>query len=142
MNVRLKPPSGASSPWTNRWYELDVIEVKFDLSANVNEHPIIDKTTFLFSQYLHPRSKITVDCILTADSDVQGSGIEEKKLNLIEAAAIWWSEGEAKVRTECAQIDYRGWEQYVLVEKLDISKEAGDEVEYTYTLDCIIHEGD
>lgn len=141
MNVKLKPPTNASSPWANRWYELDAMEVKSDLSANINEHPITDRDVFLFSQYLHPTSKIIIDCVLTANSDIQGSSVEDKKLNLIEAAAIWWKEGEAKVRTECAQIDYRGWVQYVLIEKLDIEKVAGDETEYSYTLDCVIHEG-
>lgn len=141
MEVKLRPPGSALSPWVGRWYDLNTIEVKSDLSASINEHPITDRDTFLFSQYLHPTSRIIIDCILTADSDIQGSSIEDKKNNLIDAAAMWWGFGDAKIKTDCAQIRYRGWEQYVMIEKLNIEKVSGDDIEYIYTLDCVIHEG-
>lgn len=141
MEVKLHPPSGATSPWTDRWYDLDAMEVKHDLSASINEHPITDKETFLFSQYLHPTSRIIIDCILTSGSDIQGSDIEDKKDNLISAGATWWTHGDAKTMADCAQISHRGWEQYMIIEKLDINKPSGDDTEYVYTLECIIHEG-
>ena len=141
MEVKLHPPDGATSPWTDRWYTLNAMEVKSDLSATINEHPITDKDTFLFSQYLHPTSRIIIDCILTSGSDIQGSGVEDKKDNLIDAAATWWTVGDAKTRTDCARIYYRGWAQYVIIERLGIDKMSGDDTEYIYTLECIIHEG-
>lgn len=141
MDVSIYPPPGSVSPWVNRWYGINVIEVKFDLSATINEHPIIDKNTFLFSQYKHSTSAINIDCILTADSDIQGTGIEDKKNNLIDAAVMWWSYDDAKIKTNCAQIRWRGWVQYVMIEKIDFDKIGGDEIEYLYTLRCIIHEG-
>ena len=142
MEVKLTPAVGAQSPWlTGKAYLLNVIEVKTDLVTAINEHPISDKNTFLFSQYLHPTSKIIIDGILTEDSDIQGSTIEEKKDNLIDAAAMWWSYADVKTKTNCAVLYYRGWEQYVVIETLDIEKVAGDEIEYFYTLTCIVHEG-
>jgi hypothetical protein len=142
MEVKITPASSAIAPWTDRAYLLNVVEIKTDLSASINEHPISDKNTFLFSQYLHPTSKIIIDGVLTADSDIQGSTIEEKKDNLIDAAALWWSYDDAKVKANCALLYYRGWEQYVMIESLDIEKVAGDEIEYFYTLTCVVHEGE
>ena len=54
MLIRLRPPGGATSPWTDRWYDLNAIEVKTDVACSINEHPITDRDVFLFSQYLHP----------------------------------------------------------------------------------------
>lgn len=141
MEVKITPASLAVAPWTDREYTLNAIEVKTELISSINEHPVSDKNTFLFSQYRHPTSKIIIDGIITADSDIQGATIEEKKDNFIDAAAMWWSYDNARLKTNGAIIYYRGWEQYVMIEKLDIQKVAGDEIEYTYTLDCIVHEG-
>lgn len=141
MDVELLAPTAAVDPWTDRWYDLNAVTVKSDTTATINEHPVTNRDKFLFSQYLHPTSKIIIECILTEDSDIQGSGIEDKKNNLVNAVATWWKVADVKIKTNCAQIKWRGWAQYVVIERLSIEKIAGDEIEYFYTLDCIVHEG-
>ena len=143
MEVKLITPPGCVSPWALQSYNLEIIELKFDVAGQTHENPITDKETMMFSQYKHGTSQITLKGILTDDSAIPGTLVEDKKNNLITAAASWWHSGGADVKepTDCMQLYWRGWTQYVIIERLEIEKIAGDEVEYQYTITLIVNEG-
>ena len=142
MEVKIYPPDKISdSPFNFEWYDLGVSQVTFDLSQRIHEYNITAKNKFTMTGYEHSTSKMKLTGVISENSDLPGSTIEDKRDNLIEAASGWWMFGDQKIQTDCAKIYWRGWEQYIMIEKLSIEKIAGETESYDYELEIIIHEG-
>lgn len=143
MKIKIYPPTNISgSPFTKQWYDLDIIKVSFNLSQNIHEYNIADSNRALMAGYEHSTSIMTLNGVISLNSAIPGSTIESKKENFMEAASAWWTFGDQINRVECAQIDWRGWVQYIMIQRLEIESIAGEETdEYSYTLTLFIHEG-
>lgn len=142
MQIKIYPPDGATSPFSMQWYDLEVVQVTFNLSQQIHEHVLSDKNKYVMDGYEHSSSTMNFRGVLSADSDLPGSTLEDKKENWMEACSGWWEIDKGKDRTKCVQIQWRGWTQYCMIERLAIEKAAGDEEEYPYELVVVIHEGD
>ena len=143
MEIKIKPPASiSSSPFaTGTWYNLEVTRAFFNMNAKIQEYKIKDKNKFVFEEYTHSSSTMMFNGVITASSGLPGATLEAKKENLIEAASAWWTFGDQATRTNCAHIYWRGWDQYMMIERLAIEKTAGDEESYDYELTVVIHEG-
>lgn len=142
MEVKLYPPANiSSSPFKLEWYLLEIAQLTFDVGQKIHEYNITAKNKFTMSGYEHSTSKITLSGVISADSGLPGATLEEKKDNLVEAVSGWWMFGDQKNRTECAQLYWRGWTFYVMVERLSIERTAGDTEAYDYELTILVHEG-
>lgn len=143
MEIKLITPPGCASPWALQSYDMDITELKFDVECQVHENPISDKETMIFSQVKHGTSRISLKGILTADSVIPGSTVEDKKNNLITAAASWWHSGGVDVKdpADCMQLYWRGWVQYVIIDRLECETIAGDDIECEYNMTLIVNEG-
>lgn len=135
------PPSVSGTDFALQWYDLEVVQVQFSLSQEIHEYNITDMNTFFMEGFEHSKSLMTFMGVLTVDSNIPGTTLEDKKDNLMEAASAWWTFGDQSIRSNCAQIKWRGWSQHMMIERLEIEKTAGDEEEYNYTLGIMIHEG-
>ena len=143
MDIKIMPPLEISgSDWQlSTWYELEIYQLTFNTDIKLQEYNIKDKNTYLVAGYSHSVSAINLLGVITENSDIPGSTLEEKKENLIEAASAWWTFGDQQIKTNCSRIDWRGWDQYMMIERLDIEKSAGEDNEYPYEMKIIIHEG-
>lgn len=141
MQVEIHPPASVTSPWGDQWYDLEITQVTFDLSHKIQDYNVTTKNKFTMAAFEHSASAMSLNGVLTSDSAIPGSTLEDKKENWIEAASAWWIFGSGKVKTACAQIKWRGWEQYIMIERLSVEKTAGEEEEYPYEMKILIHEG-
>ena len=140
MLVEIHPPAGAPNPPTQyTWYDLEIVQVHFNVDQEIHKHNFINNT-FMMEGYEHSVSTMSMTGVLTVDSNFYGVTVEDKKTNMLMAASMWWTIGDNNIRTQCAQIKWRGWEQYIMIDRLEMTKVAGEE-EYTYTLTMTIHEG-
>lgn len=142
-NIKIMPPTKISdSPFTfDTWYELEIIQVQFSLNHKIHEYKITDMNTFYMEGFEHSTSSMSFNGVITIDSGIPGLTLENKKDNFIDAASEWWTFGDQRIKSKCSKIYWRGWEQYMMIERLSIEKPAGDEEEYNYELSIIIHEG-
>lgn len=142
MDVKIYPPPSISgSAFSLQWYDLEITQINFNLTQKIEEYNITDNNRALVRGYVHSTSTMSFNGVISADSGIPGATLEEKKENLMEAASSWWTWGNQINRTECARIDWRGWVQYMMIERLAIEKTAGDEDAYDYELVVFIHEG-
>ena len=142
MEIKIKCPSEATAPFQiDHYYQLEITQIRFNISQKLHEHKIKDKNKYLVEGYEHSKTDITLNGVLTAKSDFIGDDLEEKKDNLIKAASEWWMAGDARQRTKSAQLYWRGWEQYIMIERLEFMKVAGEVESYEYDLTVIVHEG-
>lgn len=142
MQIEIHPPTGATSPFSMQWYDLEATKLTFDLSQKIHEYLVSDKNKYVATGYEHSVSTMSITGVLTVDSDLPGTTVEDKKNNWIEACSGWWEIDKGKYRINCMQIKWRGWSQYVMIERLAIEKVAGEEEEYPYELVVKIHEGE
>lgn len=142
MEIKIYPPVGVTSPFSFTWYHLEIDQVQFSLNHKIHEFKIIDKNIFYMEGFEHSTSSMSFNGVLTTNSDFVGSDLEDKKDNMINAASAWWTCSDQRIRTNCAKIYWRGWEQYMMIERLNIEKSAGEEEEYNYELSILIHEGE
>lgn len=140
LQVEIYPPVGSTSPFSLQWYELEVTDVEFELNQKIHEYLISDKNKYVMSCYEHSASTINLSGVLTINSKLPGTTLEEKKLNLIEASSNWWQIDKGKSRIKCMQIKWRDYKQFCMIERLNIDSTAGEE-EYPYELVLAIHEG-
>jgi len=140
MEVKIKPPPDVTAPFVlDYYYLLEATSVTFDISQRLHEHKIKDKNKYLVEGYEHSSTAIKVTGVLTADSDFQGADLEEKKDNLIKAASEWWL--LCKTKATSAFFYWRGWEQRVMIERVEFMKNAGEVESYDYDLSLLVHEG-
>lgn len=141
MNIEIYPPVGGTSPpFASAWYGLEILQVQFSLDHKIHEYKIKDNNVFMMEGFEHSTSSMSLNGVLSDDSVFVGSTLEDKKDNLILAASEWWTKSDQRIRTNCARIKWRNWEQYMMIERLNIEKTAGEE-SYDYELSVIIHEG-
>ena len=141
MEIKIYPPVGVTYPYVLNWYKLEIHGVQFSLNHKVHEYKISNMNTFYMQGFEHSTSSMSLNGVLTASSEFVGNDIEDKKDNLINAASAWWTCSDQRIKTNCAQIRWRGWDQYMMIERLSIEKSAGEEEEYSYELSIMIHEG-
>ena len=142
MEVKIYPPLHiSSSPFIGQWYNLRIEKLSFDVSQKIHEYNITAKNKFTMTGYEHSVSKVTLSGVISIDSDLPGATLEEKKDNLVDAASGWWFYGDQKNQTECAKLYCRGWEFYIMIERLSIERTAGDTEAYYYELIILILEG-
>lgn len=141
IEIKLTPPDGVALPFTHTDYLLEVNKISNNTSQKLHEYKIKDDNKFLVEGFEHSSTSISINGTLTVDSGFVGDTLEDKKDNLIKAAAEWWQVGNPKKRTECAQLYWRGWSQYVLIERLEVIKVAGEDDSYDYIMSFLVHEG-
>ena len=143
MEVKIRPPDDiSSSPFqTGNWYNLDIIEASLDLSHALSMKDILYKNTSYVAAFYHNTTQMQFRGVVSNDSGLPGSSAIVKRENLIEAASTWWTYGNPEHRTKCAQIYWRGWSQYCMIERVVFDIIAGEEA-FEYTLSVIIHEGE
>lgn len=143
MDIEIYPPADiSSSPFHLQWYELEITNIQFNLNHKIHEYKISNKNTFLMQGFEHSFSNMILSGVLTANSDVVGATLEEKKENLIEAASTWWTFNSDNTKVKSPKIKWRGWEQYMMIRRVDIINSAGEEAEsYEYEMEISIHEG-
>ena len=123
MEIKIKCPSEATAPFQiDHYYQLEITQIRFNISQKLHEHKIKDKNKYLVEGYEHSKTDITLN-------------------GVIKAASEWWMAGDARQRTKSAQLYWRGWEQYIMIERLEFMKVAGEVESYEYDLTVIVHEG-
>lgn len=141
LDVYLTTPSVAVSPWLLKSYALNVETIKFNLSSEINFHPIIDKEKLLFDQRKHPVTEISLSGIITADSDLPGTTIYDMRDNLIAAVVKWNIAADIKTKTNCPQLVYRGNTFYVVIDRIETTRSPGSD-EIPYIMNLIENKGD